>query len=94
MILAIVMGLAKAFDTINHSIFLSRLDSYGIKGMAFQWLESYLSNRPQISKVGKTLSDQKAISCGVPQGLVLVPLLFLTFMNDITKLSSQPKLIT
>ena len=65
----IVIDFAKAFDTVNHSILLKKLYHYGIRGVAYKWLESYLSNRKQFCTYNGTKSTLNTISCGVPQGL-------------------------
>ena len=54
-----------------------------MKGIAKKWLESYLTNHKQVVKVGNILSEQKFITCGVPQGSILDPILFLLYINDI-----------
>ena len=73
---------AKAFDTVNHKILISKLENYGIRGAVKQWFESYLSNTKQTVKIGCTFSDEKQITCGVPQGSILRPILFLLYIND------------
>ena len=79
----IFIDLTKAFDTVNHEILLSKLNSYGIRGHANTFLWSYLLNRTQFTVVNGIRSDHNIISCGVPQGSVLEPLLFSLYINDL-----------
>ena len=67
----------KAFDTVEHSILPNKLHHYGIRGTALQWFNSYLTNIYQYVNYNNTTSNMKQIVCGVPQGSILGPLLFL-----------------
>ena len=82
-VIGIFLDFSKAFDTVDHAILLKKMAHYGVRGNALQWFESYLSNRYQYVTYNGISSSTQAIKCGVPQGSILGPLLFLIYINDL-----------
>lgn len=91
--IGIFLDLSKAFDTLNHSILLAKLNHYGIRGLALSWFADYLSDRKQLTVVNDCASEVSTVTCGVPQGSTLGPLLFLVYINDIINSCNQQKFI-
>ena len=78
----VILDLQKAFDTVNHKILLEKLRAMGVGEIAVQWFNSYLSGRQQLVNIADTNLDFRNVLCGVSQGSILGPLLFLVYVND------------
>ena len=85
----VFIDLKKAFDTVDHEILLDKLYRYGIMGIVLEWFSSYLKGRLQVTQIGEHASPKELNPCGVPQGSVLGPLLFLIYINDIHQSSDK-----
>ena len=77
-----LLDLRKAFDTVNHEILLFKLESYGVRGICLEGFRSYLNDRTQCVAINNQYSKTLAVECGVPQGSIPGPLMFLIYVND------------
>ena len=77
------LDLKKAFDTVDHYILLEKLKLCGVDTPSLSWFTSYLSNRKQRTCINGFFSNERLMSCGVPRGSIIGPLLFVIYMNDL-----------
>ena len=89
-----MLDLKKAFDTVDNSIFCKKKKIEGMGVVSIDWFKSYLTDRQQVVTINGVISSPGCVNCGVPQGSILGPLLFLCYANDMyTSVSADCKLI-
>ena len=88
----VFIDIAKAFDTVKHSLVIDKLQNIGIKNLELEWFRSYLNNRKQKVVFNGATSGERLITCGVPQGSALGPLLFLIYINTLPNAVKHSKI--
>ena len=81
----VTLDLKKAFDMVPHDVIIDKLRIYGFDSQSLVWIRDYLHMRKQITVINGNFSEPQPVTCGVPQGSILGPLLFIIYLNDITK---------
>ena len=90
---AVLLDVSKAFDTLKHAILVKKLQKYGIHNNALAWITSYLDRREQSVSFGGSGSVSALVTCGVPQGSILGPLLYTIYTNDIHMALKHSKIV-
>ena len=92
-VILVLLDLSAAFDTVSHQILLKRLSNrFGVKGTSLKWFESYLAERSFYVKVKDGVSRSCSFACGVPQGSILGPILFILYMGPLSEIIKRHNL--
>ena len=81
-----MLDLSAAFDMVDHALLLQKLELFGLEPRVLSWIKSYLSDRTQSVFIDGCLSPFLPVECGVPQGSILGPLMYILFTNDVPEL--------
>ena len=91
--MSVYLDLSKAFDCVDHSLLLDKLEKYGVRGNALKLINSYLSERRQRVRIKKTFSKERHCPVGVPQGSCLGPLFYLIYANAVNNVLNEVNVI-
>ena len=91
--IALYIDFKKAFDTVNHNILLEKLKLLKIGKKVLLWVKTYLSDRTQVTQIQNLCSSREVVATGVPQGSILGPMLFLCYINDISSICGNTKML-